>query len=120
MSTLSSSLVQQQAACPWVAAEQMRFLQSWCPLRYEERIEQYEVLTESFAENYEDSKGDLGVDLEAQNKLYKDQEQMLADYAEEITGDQEKYTTDIEEARKEQKKLLRENEGLKSVRFCCI
>ena len=42
--------------------------------RYEERIEAHEVLAESFAENYEDAKQDLGYDINAQSKLYEEQE----------------------------------------------
>eukprot|EP00750_Incisomonas_marina_P009130 INCI15817.2.p1 GENE.INCI15817.2~~INCI15817.2.p1 ORF type:complete len:1033 (-),score=324.57 INCI15817.2:3273-6371(-) len=82
---------------------------------YEEHIEQFEVLAESFAENFEDAKADLGFDLEAQGKLYAEQAQMLQEFADDITESKEKYTEEIEEARKLQKKLVRENEGLQAL-----
>ena len=57
---------------------------------YEERIEEYEVLAESFAENFEDAKSDLAFDVEAQARLYEEQAQQLQEFADDITADREK------------------------------
>ena len=62
---------------------------------YEERVEEFEVLAESFAENFEDGKADLGFDLEAQGRLYAEHEQMLQEFADEVTQNKEKYTEEI-------------------------